>query len=58
MERMAGEIDVKRLAEIFLELQDKGAANINLVTGAHYVPQITAALDMAGKRGNGIAGGV
>lgn len=48
------EIDVKRLAEIFLELQDKGAANINLVTGAHYVPQITAALDIAGKQGMGL----
>lgn len=48
------EINVKRLAEIFLELQDKGAANINLVTGAHYVPQITAALDIAGKQGMGL----
>lgn len=48
------EIDVKRLAEIFLELQDKGAANINLVTGAHYVPQITAALDIAGEQGMGL----
>lgn len=48
------EIDVKRLAEIFLELQDKGAANINLVTGAHYVPQITTALDIAGEQGMGL----
>ena len=48
------EIDVKRLAEIFLELQEKGAANINLVTGAHYVPQITAALDIAGEQGMGL----
>ena len=28
----------------------KGAANINLVTGAHYVPQIVQALDMAGEK--------
>ena len=45
------EITVERLSEIFLELQGKGAANINLVTGTHYIPQIIAALDSAGKRG-------
>lgn len=45
------EISVDRLADIFLELQGKGAANINLVTGAHYVPQIRMALDSAKKRG-------
>ena len=33
-------VSVERLGEIFLELKEKGAANINLVTGAHYVPQI------------------
>lgn len=41
------EISVSRLAEIFLELQEKGANNINLVTGTHFVPQIIAALDEA-----------
>ena len=45
------EITVERLSEIFLELQEKGAANINLVTGTHYVPQIIAALDIAKKQG-------
>ena len=39
------EISVARLAEIFLELQEQGANNINLVTGTHYVPQIIEALD-------------
>jgi putative pyruvate formate lyase activating enzyme len=39
------EITVERLAKIFLELQDKGANNINLVTGVMYVPQIIKALD-------------
>lgn len=34
------EISNKRLSEICLELQDKGAHNINLVTPTHYVPQI------------------
>ena len=45
------EITEKRLSEIFLELQEKGAANINLVTGVHYVPQIIRALEQAGKEG-------
>ena len=40
------EITVQRLAEIFLELQEQGAYNINLVTGTHYVPQIIKALDI------------
>ncbi len=44
-------ITIERLSEIFIELQDKGAANINLVTGAHYVPQIIAALDLARNKG-------
>lgn len=39
------EITSKRLGEIFLELQDKGANNINLVTPTHYVPHIISALD-------------
>lgn len=45
------EISVERLSEIFLELQGKGAANINLVTGTHYIPQIIIALDLARKQG-------
>lgn len=45
-ENFGKEISVKRLSEIFLELQDKGAHNINLVSPTHYVPQIITALDM------------
>ena len=37
-------ISVERLAEIFLELQEKGANNINLVTPSHYYLQIKEAL--------------
>ena len=48
------EITVERLAEIFLELQEKGAANLNLVTGAHYVPQIICALELARGKGLGL----
>lgn len=45
------QITVTRLAEIFLELQEKGAANINLVTPTHYIPQIREALLLAKKHG-------
>ena len=38
------EISVERLAEIFLELQEKGANNINLVTPSHYYMQIKEVL--------------
>lgn len=41
------EISEKRLAEIFLELQQQGANNINLVSPTQYVPQIIEALDLA-----------
>ena len=44
-------VSVERLGEIFLELKEKGAANINLVTGAHYVPQIIKALNLARMQG-------
>lgn len=45
------EISVERLADIFFELIDQGAANINLVTPTHYVCQIKAAIDNARARG-------
>ena len=38
------EISEERFKEICLELQEKGAHNINLVTPTHYVPQIVDAL--------------
>lgn len=44
-------VSVERLAAIFLELQEKGAHNINLVTPTHYVPPITEALRRAKKDG-------
>lgn len=37
-------ISNKRLGEIMLELQERGAHNINLVTPTHYVPQIASVL--------------
>lgn len=45
------EIDIERLSEIFLELQEKGALNINLVTPTHYVAQIIDALHIAKDKG-------
>lgn len=44
-------ITISRLAEIFLELQQKGATNINLVTPTHYIPQIRLALLQAKAEG-------
>lgn len=45
------DITIERLADIFLELQDKNAANINLVTPTHYVPHIIEAIDIARAKG-------
>lgn len=45
------EITIDRLAEIFLELQGKGAANINLVTPTHYTPEIIEAVKAAEQNG-------
>ena len=50
-EKIGEEIDIFRLKEIFLELQQKGANNINLVTGTHYIPQIVQALQLAKAEG-------
>jgi len=41
----------ERLAEIFLELQGKGANNINLVTPTHYTPEIVWAVKKARENG-------
>ena len=43
-------ISSERLAEIFLELQEQDAHNINLVTATHYLPWILPALDMVKKQ--------
>jgi Uncharacterized Fe-S protein PflX, homolog of pyruvate formate lyase activating proteins len=45
------EISIERLSEIFLEQQQRGAHNINLVTPTHYVPQIIEALKIAKSKG-------
>lgn len=44
-------ITSERLSEIFLELQEKGASNINLVTAGHFIPQICLALERSKASG-------
>jgi len=44
-------ISIERLSEIFLELQQQGAHNINLVTPTHFVPHIIKALKIAKANG-------
>ncbi len=41
----------ERLADIFLSLESEGAANINLVTPAHFSPLLVPVLEEAKKRG-------
>lgn len=45
------EIDIKRFADICLELQKNGASNINLVTPTHYIPLIIEGLKIAKEKG-------
>lgn len=44
-------ISKERLVEIFLELQEKKANNINLVTPGHYVPHIVWSIEQARNQG-------
>ena len=49
--RSGRSVSVSRLAEIMIELQAKGAHNINLVTPTHYIPSLIEAIPMARKMG-------
>ncbi len=51
-EELRHEVSVERLAEIMLELQDRGCHEIGLVSPTHFVPQIVMALEHA------VAGGL
>ncbi|MBQ7137334.1 MAG: radical SAM protein [Bacilli bacterium] len=44
-------VSINRLSKIFLELQEQGAHNINLVTPTHFVPQIIEALKISKRNG-------
>lgn len=50
-EGIGKDVTIERLSEIFLNLQHKGANNINLVTPTSYVPQIIEALKASKKEG-------
>lgn len=50
-EGLGKEVSIERLSDIFIELQEKGALNINLVTPTHYVAQIIEALKLAKSKG-------
>ncbi len=45
------EVSTERFANICLDLQEKGAANINLVTPTHYLPLIIDGLKLAKEKG-------
>lgn len=50
-ENVGKEVSIERLSQIFLEQQERGAHNINLVSPTHYVPQIIEALKIAKSNG-------
>lgn len=50
-EHIGYEITIEEFADICLELQEKGAHNINLVTPTHYVPQIIQGIKKARTKG-------
>ena len=45
------EISIERLSEMMLELEERGANNINLVTPTHFVPSIIEAIKIARSKG-------
>jgi putative pyruvate formate lyase activating enzyme len=51
-EERKNEVTLERLAEIMLELQNRGCHSVGFVSPTHFVPQIVGALDIAA--GNGL----
>ena len=45
------EVSIERLSEMMVELEERGANNINLVTPTHYVPSIIEAIKLAKSKG-------
>lgn len=50
-ENFGKEISIERLAKVFIELQEKGANNINLVTPTHFIDGIVKALNLSKRMG-------
>ena len=44
-------VSIEKLCRIYFDLMNKGAANINLVTPDHYIPQIAKSLEMSRQKG-------
>ncbi|CBK74853.1 Uncharacterized Fe-S protein PflX, homolog of pyruvate formate lyase activating proteins [Butyrivibrio fibrisolvens 16/4] len=49
--KVGKEITIEQLADIYLNLQNQGANNINLVTGTHYIPAIVDSVKLARDKG-------
>lgn len=45
------EISIERLSEIFLEQQERGFHNVNLVSAVQFIPQVAKALEIAKENG-------
>jgi putative pyruvate formate lyase activating enzyme len=50
-EQIKNEVTHERLAEMMLELQEKGCHNINFVSPTHFAPQMARAILLAARRG-------
>ena len=50
-EQRKNEVTFEHLAEIYLELQEKGCHNINWVSPTHFTPQLVKSLFIAARRG-------
>ncbi|MDR1174735.1 MAG: radical SAM protein [Treponema sp.] len=48
---MGREVSSEEFAAICIALEEKGAENINIVTGSHAIPAIAEGIDRAGERG-------
>ena len=50
-EQIKNEVSHERLAEIMLELQERGCHNINFVSPTHFAPQMARAVYLAAQKG-------
>lgn len=49
--KVGQEITIEELAGLYMDLQNQGANNINLVTGTHYIPHIVESVKIAKANG-------
>lgn len=48
---VARDVSCERLTEIYFELKEKGANNINLVSASHFLPHVISSIESAKKQG-------